>query len=249
MHITHLYRYPVKGLAAEPLAETMLEAGEAIPWDRAFALALGNTDFNEANPAWQPKSRFMCLLKHASIAKLSCRFDTASGELTIRSAASGVSANALTANGRADIGAWLTAYLGDAARGKARFVYAPGHVFADQRGPVVTFINLASLAALEASVGTTREKLRFRSNIYFKGGPAWSEFDWIGHDIRVGDAVLRVVKCTERCAATDVNPGTAERDAKPVKELLAGFGHTDLGVHARVLVGGRIALGSTITLG
>ena len=248
MPITHLYRYPVKGLSAEALAHADLEPDHAIAWDRAFALALGDTDFDETNPAWQPKSRFMCLLKHASIAALSCRFDAASGDMTIRSAASEVCASALTASGRADIGAWLTAYLGEEAKGKARFVYAPGHVFADQRGPVVTFINLASLAALEASAGAAREKMRFRSNIYFEGSPAWSEFDWVGRDIRVGDAVLRVVERTERCAATDVNPGTAERDAKPVKELLAGFGHPDLGVHARVVVGGRIALGSTIAL-
>ena len=248
MHITHLYRYPVKGLSAEVLAHADLEAGRAIAWDRAFALALGDTDFDETNPAWQPKSRFMCLLKHAAAGALSCRFDAASGEMTIGSAESSVCANALTARGRAEIGVWLTSYLGEAAKGEARFVYAPGHVFADQRGPVVTFINLASLAALETSVGAAREKLRFRSNIYFEGAAAWSEFEWVGRDIRVGDAVLRVVERTERCAATDVNPETAERDAKPVKELLAGFGHPDLGVHARVVGGGRLSVGSTIAL-
>ena len=39
MRIEYLYRYPVKGLTAEALEETLVEAGGAIPWDRAFALA------------------------------------------------------------------------------------------------------------------------------------------------------------------------------------------------------------------
>ena len=248
MHVTHLYRYPVKGLSAEPLAAAFLEPGKAIAWDRAFALALGDTAFDPVSPVWQPKNRFMCLLKHASIASLSCSFDEATGAMTIASARASVCANALTEAGRAEIGAWLTSYLGPAAKGDARFVHAPGHVFADQRAPVVTFINLASLAALESAAGGARDKMRFRSNIYFEGAAAWSEFDWVGRDIRVGDAILRVVERTERCGATEVNPDTAERDAKPVKELLAGFGHPDLGVHATVIGGGSIAPGSAIEL-
>jgi len=45
-----------------------------------------------------------------------------------------------------------------------------------------------------------------------------------------------------------VNPATAERDADPVRELRAAYGHADLGVHAEVAEGGRIAVGDTLTL-
>jgi uncharacterized protein YcbX len=248
MHITHLYRYPVKGLAAEPLASAMLEPGQAIAWDRAFALALGDTAFDPGKPAWLPKNRFMCLLKHASIASLTCRFNPETGEMAIASAGDEVRADALTEEGRAVIGAWLTGFLGEAARGEARFLHVPGHVFADQPRPVVTLINLASLAALEAAAGAARDRMRFRANVYLEGAPAWSEFGWVGREIAVGAARLRVVDRTERCAATAVNPATAQRDANPVKELLAAFGHPDLGVHAEVIEGGAIGPGDMIRL-
>jgi len=52
MRIDRLYRYPVKGLTAEALAETEVEAGGCLPWDRAFALAQGDAPFDPDNPQW-----------------------------------------------------------------------------------------------------------------------------------------------------------------------------------------------------
>ncbi len=124
----------------------------------------------------------------------------------------------------------------------------PGHVFGDQRIPVVSLINHASIADLERRVGARRHRRRFRANIYFSGAPAWSELDWVGRDLLVGQARLRVVKRTVRCPATEVNPDTGERDANPVRELLAEFGHADLGIHATVIEGGRLSLGDAIEL-
>ncbi|HIE03124.1 MAG TPA: MOSC domain-containing protein, partial [Thiotrichaceae bacterium] len=37
--ITHLYRYPIKGLSPEPLQRVAVQAGEMMPLDRCFALA------------------------------------------------------------------------------------------------------------------------------------------------------------------------------------------------------------------
>jgi hypothetical protein len=43
-----------------------------------------------------------------------------------------------------------------------------------------------------------------------------------------------------------VNPDTGERDADPVRELHALYGHSDLGIHAEVVEGGSIALGDAV---
>jgi hypothetical protein len=45
-----------------------------------------------------------------------------------------------------------------------------------------------------------------------------------------------------------VNPETAERDADPVRELRAAFGHPDLGIYAEVIEGGEIAVGDALEL-
>lgn len=247
MRIEYLYRYPVKGLTAEALDAAEVEAGGAIPWDRAFALAQGDAPFDPAHPEWLQKSHFMCLMKNARIAALKSSFDPRTGRLSIRApGGAAVEENALTEPGRARIGAFLIRFLGEEARGTPRFHHVPGHVFCDQRSPVISLINLASLADYEQRQGAPRERMRFRANVWFSGAAPWVEFDWVGRQIQLGGATLRVTRRTVRCAATEVNPATAERDAAPVKELRALYGHSDLGIHAEVIEGGRFAIGDAI---
>lgn len=247
MRIDYLYRFPVKGLSAEAIETADLEPGLAIPWDRAFALAQGDSGFDPAAPAWLQKSNFLCLQKNARAARLVSAFDAKTGMLLIRAPdGSAVQENALTEAGRTRIGAFLTAYLAEEARGAPAFVHAPGHVFGDQRGQVVSLINLASHRDFEEKVGARRHRRRFRANLWFSGAPAWAERDWVGRTIAAGGALLRVTKGTVRCAATEVNPETAERDADPIGELRLLYGHTELGIHAEVVDGGRIAIGDSM---
>jgi len=249
MRIEHLYRYPVKGLSAEALEMVDVAAGGALPWDRAFALAQGDAPFDAAAPAWIKKSHFMCLMANAEIAALKAHFDPKHAVLTIRAPGGAeIVENPLSQTGRVRLAAWLAAFLGESARGVPVFHHIPGFVFGDQKTPVVSLINLASLADLAAKAGAPRHRLRFRANIYFNGTPAWSENDWVGRELLVGGARLRIVKRIVRCPATEVNPETAQRDANPVRELRAHFQHADMGVHAEVLEGGRIATGDSLEL-
>ncbi len=251
MRIEYLYRYPVKGLTAEALESAEVEPNGCIPWDRAFALAQGDSGFDPAAPAWLQKMNFMCQARNAKAAALASVFEPRDGTLTIRAPdGSGVSGNALSADGRARITAFLTFYLGEEARVTATaapaFCFVPGHSFCDQREKVVSLINMASLHDYEAKVGARRHRRRFRANVWFSGAPPWSERTWVGQEIQLGGAVLRVTKGIVRCPATEVNPVTAERDADPVAELRQFYGHTELGVHAKVIEGGRFALGDSI---
>ncbi len=249
MRIEHLYRYPVKGLSAEALGRTEVATGGALPWDRAFALAQGDSPFDPASPAWVHKTNFMCLMANAHIAKLRSHFDPHDGILTI-AAPDGTTIvdNPLTPEGRQRLGAWLTGFMADEARDTPVFYHIPGFVFGDQRSPVVSLINLASLADFETKQGAKRDKMRFRANVYFSGAAAWREHEWVGQEILVGGVRMRVTKRTVRCPATQVNPTTAERDANPVLELREHYGHSDLGIHAEVIGGGSLAVGDAITV-
>ena len=249
MRIEHLYRYPVKGLSAEALEMIDVPAGGALPWDRSFALAQGDAPFDAAAPVWIKKTNFMCLMANAGIAALKAHFDPRLGILTIRAPdGSDIAESPLHEAGRIRLAQWLTSYMGDEARGTPVFHHVPGFVFGDQKTPVISLINLASLADLEEKVGAPRHRLRFRANIYFNGTQAWRENDWVGRELLVGAARVRITKRTVRCPATEVNPETAIRDAKPARELLTHFQHADLGVHAEVIEGGRIATGDAIEL-
>lgn len=251
MQIASLYRYPVKGLTPEKLDHAWLAPGRCIAWDRAFALAQGDAKLDLAKPEWLPKWNFMCLLRNARIARLDCRFDEAAGLLHLAAADRGIAASPFTEAGRAELTAFLTDYLGDEARtgengARPRFVYAEGHSFCDLEGQVISLIGLNSIAALEAVAGAPRDLRRFRANIYLSDVPAWQEFDWIGRELAIGEAVLAVRDRIPRCGATTVNPDTAERDANPVRELQQNFGHFDLGVFAEVVQAGEIRPGDTI---
>jgi len=249
MRIEHLYRYPVKGLSAEALEQVEVAAGGALPWDRSFALAQGDAGFDPAAPQWLKKTNFMCLMANARIARLKAQFDPAHGVLTIRAPdGDEIAERPLEVAGRAKLAAWLAGFLAEEARGTPVFHHVPGHVFGDQKTPVVSLINLASIADLEARLGEPRHRLRFRANVYFSGTPALSELDWVGRELLVGGTRLRVTKRTVRCPATQVNPETAARDANPVLELHRFYGHADLGIHAEVIEGGRMATGDAIEL-
>ena len=95
-------------------------------------------------------------------------------------------------------------------------------------------------------MGVRVDPLRFRANVYFDGASAWSEHDWIGAEITVGDARLRMISPITRCAATQVNPTTAKRDLDIVAALGRTFGHINMGVYAEVVGGGDIAVGDAL---
>jgi uncharacterized protein YcbX len=134
----------------------------------------------------------------------------------------------------------------DELRGPPKVLYGDQHSFSDVAKKVVSFINLASVAELEAKLGAPVDPVRFRGNIYVRGWPAWREFDLLGKEIRIGEARLKVFKRIKRCAATEVDPSTGARDLAVVKGLMDHFGHTDCGIYAEVVAGGDIAPGNRI---
>jgi uncharacterized protein YcbX len=246
-----IYRYPVKGLSAEPLTRTQLAPGATIPADRLYAIANGPLGFDPAAPSYFPKIRFLMLMRNERLAELRTEFDERSHTLVITSGGRQAARGDLrTAEGRAAIERFFAEFCASDLRGPPRVLHAPGHSFSDVARKVVSVINLASVAAIEDAIGTAVHPLRFRGNVYVTGWPAWREFDLIGGTIAIGAmAQLRVVKRIGRCAATDVDPETGFRDLAIPQTLMQSFGHADCGVYAEVVEGGEIAPGDAVITG
>jgi uncharacterized protein YcbX len=245
--VTAIHRYPVKGLSCQPLESVQLKAGEMLPHDRAYALALGSTAFNPAAPEWMAKTNFLMLQRDEKLAALATDFDPATRTLTVSRGGRSVARGKLDdAMGRAVIEQFFAAYMGEAARGQPKLVAAPGHNFSDYRQKVVSIINLASVKDLERVTGSAVDPRRFRGNLLVEGLPAWAEFQWIGKEFRIGDVPVRTVKRIQRCAATSVNPDTAKRDINVVQSLVRGYGHPDMGIYVEVLADGALALGAEL---
>jgi uncharacterized protein len=247
--IRAIYRYPVKGLSAEALPATTLSPGATVAGDRGYAIENGPSGFDPAAPQHLPKQRFLMLMKNGSLARLDTRLDDATPVLEVREAGVDVARGDLrTPEGRAAIEAFFTAFSAEELRGPPKVLAADGHSFSDVGRKVVSIINLASVAAVEAMVGRPVDPLRFRANLYVDGWPAWREFDLLGEEIAIGpQARAKVVKRIVRCAATNVEPGTGIRDIEIPATLLRHLGHADCGIYAEVTAGGPIAPGDVVT--
>jgi uncharacterized protein YcbX len=247
--IQAIYRYPVKGLSAERLERTTLEVGATLPADRLYAIENGPCGFDPAAPAYFPKQRFLMLMRNERLARLDTRFDPATHVLTLRDGQGAETRGDLrTAEGCAAIERFFAAFCADELRGPPRVLHAPGHSFSDVAAKVVSIINLASVAAVAELVGAPVDSLRFRANLHVEGWPAWSELDLLGRELSVGHgARLRVVKRIQRCAATNVEPGTGVRDLAIPHTLMQALGHSDCGIYAEVIAAGPVSVGDPMT--
>lgn len=246
--LERIYRFPVKGLSGEPLDAVPLVAGQGLPHDRRFAIARGDTRLDPAAPRWLPKQRFVVLMRDAALARLACRIDLEAGTLELRAPGTPPCLAAFgTAGGRERIEAYVNDFLGSRPEGRAHWVEAAEVSFTDVPQNCLSLINLESVRELEVHMKRPLHPLRFRGNLYLRGAPPWAEFDWVGREIRMGDATLRIPARIPRCAATGVDPETGERDLNVVKGLRAAYGHYDMGVYAEVVHGGHIAVGDVVT--
>jgi uncharacterized protein len=247
--LARITRFPVKGLSGQTLPSVDLVPDEGVPDDRRFALAHGASAFDPDAPAWKPKSNFLVLAKNQRLAQLDTDYDSATTVLTIRRAGRQVARGDLSSpTGRLLIQQFFAAFMGEEAYGKVRVVEVPGFMFSDVPDKVLSLINAASLVDLERVTGAPVDPRRLRGNLLIEGAPAWAEFAWVDREITVGGVRFAITGRIDRCAATEVNPETGERDMMLPRLLRKGYGHIDCGVYVRVLTGGRIATGDAVTV-
>lgn len=249
-----LYRYPVKGLSPERLDSVVVAAGEGFPGDRELAIALPETQFDPANPQPLRKTSFAVLVQHAKLASLETSFDHGTRVLTIsRSGRLEARGDLASPDGLRAIEDHLERFIGTDIGGRPRIVGAAGHRFTDvsvvsrEMMMAVSVINLATVRDLEARIGRRVDPLRFRANMYIDGVAPGAELDWVDRVVRIGDVALVGARRTRRCAATEVDPATAQRDLAVPKALYDQYGHMDCGVYLYVQGGGRIAVGSPVS--
>lgn len=247
--VRSLYRYPVKGLSGERLSSVELGRGQTFPMDRAYALENGPSGFDPASPAWQPKIKFLCLMKNARLAELSTHYDDETRRLTVKQGEQLLATYDLSAGaGHHTIEDFFDDFMGAEKRGPIRLLQAPNHSFSDAASKFVSLINLATIAELEARIGRPVHPVRFRANIYFDGLPAWSEHGLVGQTLEVGSTRINIIRRISRCAATEVNPETALRDIEIPAILSRSRDSLDLGIYAEIKTPGKIAEGDPIKI-
>jgi uncharacterized protein YcbX len=111
-------------------------------------------------------------------------------------------------------------------------------------------LSLQSLASLQRAAKTSRiDVRRFRPNLVVSAGGdgAFPEQDWIGRDLRIGDARISIAMECPRCVMTTHGFADLPRDPGVMRALVKEAAG-NLGVYARVETPGRVRVGDPIEL-
>lgn len=244
--VSSIYRYPVKGLSAQPLARVDTEVGKPLPFDRIFALARPTAPIDRDNPKWAKKGLFAMLMLDEGLAQVATDLDVDTMWLTARRGGRQVAAGCLNDPADRETLERFFQTLLPSFKDPPALVRSRGGHFMDKPDSVISLINLATLRSLEERWGVALDPLRFRANIYIDGAKAWEEVDWVGSEITIGDTAFLVDRVNGRCGATNVNPDTGRRDLDIPTSLRTAFGHKNLGVYLIARQNGAIAVGDTV---
>ncbi|MDW4500470.1 MOSC domain-containing protein [Sulfitobacter sp. D35] len=240
--VTHLWRHPLKSHGREAVTQVVLRAGEAMPWDRVWAVA------HEASRAdagtWSPCANFSRVAKAPSLMAITARLDETTERITL----SHPRLPDLAFNPDTEADAfiqWVSPIVPQDRAMPQRILRLDGRGYTDSDFASITLCNIASHRAVEAHMDRQLSIHRWRGNIWFEHLEPWAEFNWIGREITIGGARLRVRERTDRCMATAANPDTGQRDADTLKAL-DHWGHRDFSVRAEVIEGGPVSVGDAV---
>lgn len=254
--VSAVVRYPVKGLGGEVLDVARVLPGAGVAFDRRFMLAIvdDHSSLYDDEQSWKPWQYCLTLKKHEAIARLRAAVDETSGGLMLTITAddgtpqtSGVAKSAaIDEDGNGDfedINRWLRELI-DEPRINVQTCRKPAW---DERDMPVSIVNEDTVAEFASRCGgevANMTTARFRANIVVRRMPPWSEHS--AEHISIGDARFRVLADIPRCAATQVNPQTARRDAKVPSLLHQHYGHNHLGVYADPLSAVDVKTGDVV---
>jgi len=124
------------------------------------------------------------------------------------------------------------------------------------RGPTATLLSTAALASLATAGGAPGplDRRRFRMTFGIDGVAAYAEDGWVGREVRIGGAVVRVDGNVGRCAVMTQDPDTGRPSFDTLHVLhherahLAASEPLPFGVWSSVVDAGRVAFGDRVAV-
>jgi uncharacterized protein YcbX len=228
-----LFRYPVKSMAGEPLAEAAL-GWHGLAGDRRLGLRRVG---EQGGFPWLTASRLPELIRFQPMSR------PAAGD------------DALPTHVRTPDGEELDVFGPPLAAEIARRYGAPVEMLHLNRGifdeasvSVITDATIGEIASLSAQPADVR---RFRPNVLLSSASraAFEEDAWVGGVLTFGDgpdaAAIGVTNWDERCAMVNLDPETARPNAEVLKAIVRTRNNL-AGVYATVTRRGRLAVGMPV---
>ena len=240
--VSSIWRHPIKALGRESLTSVALKTGECLPWDRVWALA------HEASKAktgeWARCGNFNRAAGVPAFMAITAELYEATQKITLRHP-DRPEITFHPDDAPEALVAWSAPLVPSGRAQPSHIMRLDKHGYPDSAYPSISLANTASHSQVEQYLGRNLSIHRWRSNIWFDGVTPWAEFTWVGKDIAIGNAILRVKEPATRCMSTAANPETGQRDANTLGAL-EHFGHQEFSILAEVIQDGTIALGDSV---
>ena len=251
MQILELWRFPIKGFGGSQVGTATLATDGYFPYDRYFAISTGGQKIATARAgAWFPKAHFLQLMSNKALAEYNCRYltDGATPVLELfHHDRLCISINPDSDDDRRQFEDFIFTNFGNHLRGQPRLMQMKDQAYSDQSTPFISIASNASLDTFADATGTAPSNRRFRINIIVNAHKAFAEADMIGQTFHCGKALMVIQKPVGRCAAINVDPKTALSSEKEYVQLMREkFGHSNLGVFAKVIKGGEVKVGDEL---
>jgi uncharacterized protein len=251
--VTRISVTPVKGLALHHPDAVDLTAG-GVPGDRTFFLV-------------DARGHMVSATRLGALVSVRAEHDVAAGTLSLifaggRTVTAPVEADepvpvrfyGLPVQARPVRGPFSAA-LSELVRKPVQLMLRPPTRPGVDRGAAgaATLISSASLRELAAHGGVEIDARRFRMTFEIDGVEPHAEDDWVGRDVAIGGARLRVTGHVGRCALTTRNPDTGAVDLPTLHVLAAYRGDVEatealpIGIAAAVVQPGRVGIGDAVT--
>ena len=233
--VSDLVRYPVKSMAGTATVSAFL-GWHGLDGDRRFAFRRAGDD---SGMPWLTATRLPALLLYQPVG-----LDESTGEplpTHVRTPA-----GAEVGLRSPDLAAEIAAGFGS---GVELMMLRHG-IFDD--GPV-SVISLATIAGIGREAGLDLDRRRFRANIVVETerGDTFLEDRWVGATLRFGDAesspAVSVTVRDVRCMMLNLDPDTAEQDARVMKTVVR-LNANNAGVYATVVRTGVLRVGDPVHL-
>jgi uncharacterized protein YcbX len=227
--VAALWRYPVKSMGAEALAEAEV-SWHGLAGDRRWAFIRDG----------QVRSGFpwLTLRQRPDLSHYRPSFVEPDRPHASRTMVRTPAGNELDVVDPA-----LAAELGDGVR----VIKQDRGVFDALPLSVITTQTVASLSAL---TGSDLDVLRFRPNLQIEAtsDETFPEDAWVGHVLRIGSMRMRVDARDKRCLVVNIDPGTTRRDPA-ILRAITHERQASVGVYGSTVQPGRIAVGDSVTMG
>lgn len=246
--LVHIFRHPVKSLSMDALDTIDLAKGKAMPFDRRWAVAHGDAD---SLNGWAHPRNFVNQAFVPRLAQIEARFSQRNHLLQVSHPdLPDLEFRPGSVEGDDALAEWLEPLVEGTARQGPFLVYdlRGEGAFTDDADAHLSIASESSRRALSEHAGADLQHIRFRMNLWIDGFPPYAELDWVGQEIEIGGAHLRITERDKRCAATTASPTTGKCDVEVPKLLHSEFGHMDFGVYAQVVKSGPVRLGDPVRL-